>query len=147
MRSAIRGRRGSRRWSAVFAIALAAGFALSGCGGSNIKSSSSSGGSSCTQPMNMAVNPWVGYEASAHVVGYLAQHKLGCTVNYKNLKEEVSWQGFGSGDRVPVHQDRGHLQDGTQAVCTAAAASSTSPTRWPGKCSLSHPATARADAQ
>jgi glycine betaine/proline transport system substrate-binding protein len=92
----------------VFAIALAAGFALSGCGGSNIKSSSSSGGSSCTQPMNMAVNPWVGYEASAHVVGYLAQHKLGCTVNYKNLKEEVSWQGFGSGDVDVVIENWGH---------------------------------------
>jgi len=88
-------------------MALATGFALSGCGGSDIKSSSSGGGD-CTEPLEMAVNPWVGYEASAHVVGYLAQHELGCTVNYKNLKEEVSWQGFGSGDVDVVIENWGH---------------------------------------
>jgi len=56
----------------------------------------------------MAVNPWVGYEASAHVVGYVAKTKLGCTVDYKNLKEEVSWQGFGSGDVDVVIENWGH---------------------------------------
>ena len=32
--------------------------------------------------VNIAVNPWVGYEANAAVVGYVLQHELGCTVVY-----------------------------------------------------------------
>jgi glycine betaine/proline transport system substrate-binding protein len=92
----------------VAALAVAAALALAGCGGSDIKSSSGSGKGSCTQPLNMAINPWVGYEASAHVVGYVAESKLGCTVNYKSLKEEVSWAGFGSGDVDVVIENWGH---------------------------------------
>ena len=34
--------------------------------------------------------------------------KLGCTVNYKDLKEDVSWQGFGTGDVDVVIEDWGH---------------------------------------
>ena len=56
----------------------------------------------------MAVNPWVGYEASAYVVGTVAQDQLGCTVNYKDLKEDVSWQGFGTGEVDVVIEDWGH---------------------------------------
>ena len=56
----------------------------------------------------MAVNPWVGYEASAYVVGTVATEKLGCTVNYKKLKEDVSWQGFGTGEVDVVIEDWGH---------------------------------------
>jgi glycine betaine/proline transport system substrate-binding protein len=56
----------------------------------------------------MAVNPWLGYEANAYVAGTVAQEALGCTVNYKKLKEEVSWQGFGSGDVDVVIEDWGH---------------------------------------
>lgn len=100
--------RGRRRWSAAGALAVAAALTLAACGGSNIKSSTGSSQGSCTQPLNMAVNPWVGYEASAYVVGYVAQSKLGCTVNYKNLKEEVSWAGFGSGDVDVVIENWGH---------------------------------------
>ncbi|MET7391931.1 ABC transporter substrate-binding protein [Dactylosporangium sp. NPDC005572] len=58
--------------------------------------------------LKMAVNPWVGYEASAYVVGYLAQTKLGCKVTYKNLKEDVSWQGFGTNEVDVVIEDWGH---------------------------------------
>ena len=56
----------------------------------------------------MAVNPWVGYEASAYVVGTVAEQELGCTVNYKDLKEDVSWQGFGTGEVDVVIEDWGH---------------------------------------
>ena len=56
----------------------------------------------------MAVNPWVGYEANAYVVGHVAEEKLGCTVNYKELKEDVSWQGFGTGEVDVVIEDWGH---------------------------------------
>jgi glycine betaine/proline transport system substrate-binding protein len=58
--------------------------------------------------LNMAINPWVGYEASAYVVGTVAQEQLGCTVNYKDLKEDVSWQGFGTGEVDVVIEDWGH---------------------------------------
>ena len=57
---------------------------------------------------NIAVNPWVGYEADAYVVGHVAEEKLGCKVNYKELKEDVSWQGFGTGDVDVVLEDWGH---------------------------------------
>ncbi len=57
--------------------------------------------------MNMAINPWVGYEASAYVVGTAAE-QAGCTVNYKELKEDVSWQGFGTGEVDVVIEDWGH---------------------------------------
>jgi glycine betaine/proline transport system substrate-binding protein len=56
----------------------------------------------------MAINPWVGYEASAHVVGYVAKSKLGCKVTYKDLKEEVAWQGFGAGTVDVVIENWGH---------------------------------------
>ena len=34
--------------------------------------------------------------------------ELGCKVNYKELKEEVSWQGFGTGEVDVVIEDWGH---------------------------------------
>jgi glycine betaine/proline transport system substrate-binding protein len=58
--------------------------------------------------VNMAVNPWVGYEADAYVVGTLMETELGCKVNYKELKEDVSWQGFGTGEVDVVLEDWGH---------------------------------------
>ena len=57
---------------------------------------------------NIAINPWVGYEASAHVVGYVAKSKLGCDVEYKNVKEEVAWQGMGNGEVDVVIENWGH---------------------------------------
>ncbi len=56
----------------------------------------------------MAINPWVGYEASAYVYGTVAEQELGCTMNYKELKEDVSWQGFGTGEVDIIIEDWGH---------------------------------------
>jgi glycine betaine/proline transport system substrate-binding protein len=83
--------------------------ALAGCGG--VKSdagdtSSATGGSKGT--VNLAVNPWVGYEADAAVVGYLLEKKMGYTVVKKNLKEEISWQGFETGEVDAVLENWGH---------------------------------------
>ncbi len=72
------------------------GHGAHGCG-SKIPSTPAPGATS-SKPcgtFNLAVNPWVGYEADAAVVAYVAKTKLGCTVNKKNLNEEVAWQGFG----------------------------------------------------
>ena len=41
-------------------------------------------------------------------MGQVAQEQLGCTVNYKDLKEDVSWQGFGTGEVDVVIEDWGH---------------------------------------
>ncbi|MEP6665196.1 MAG: ABC transporter substrate-binding protein [Nocardioidaceae bacterium] len=89
-------------------VALSAVAALSGCGGSTIKDSNAgSGGKDCGD-INMAINPWVGYEADAHVVGQVATTQLGCTVNYKDLDEQVSWKGFGTGEVDVVIENWGH---------------------------------------
>jgi len=103
-----------RRLGGLGTLVLGAGLVLSGCGGGSIdeqtkaneKKAAESGGE-CGE-LNMAVNPWVGYEADAYVVGHVAQEQLGCKVNYKDLKEDVSWQGFGTGEVDVVIEDWGH---------------------------------------
>jgi len=95
-------------------LALVASACGGGGGGGDIaaaekdnESVAAAAGGECGE-VNMAVNPWVGYEADAYVVGYVADTMLGCQTTYKNLKEEVSWQGFGSGDVDVVIEDWGH---------------------------------------
>jgi glycine betaine/proline transport system substrate-binding protein len=95
-------------------LAAVATLALSACGGGSIddetkanEEAAGDAGGECGE-LNMAVNPWVGYEASAYVVGTVAEQELGCTVNYKELKEDVSWQGFGTGEVDVVIEDWGH---------------------------------------
>ena len=58
--------------------------------------------------VNIAVNPWVGYEADAAVVAYILETKMGYTVVKKDLKEEVSWQGFETGEVDVVLENWGH---------------------------------------
>ena len=96
------------------AVAAVATLALSACGGGSIdeqteanESQAAEGGGECGD-LSMAVNPWVGYEASAYVVGTVAEQELGCSVEYKELKEDVSWQGFGTGEVDVVIEDWGH---------------------------------------
>jgi glycine betaine/proline transport system substrate-binding protein len=81
---------------------------LAGCGGAKIGGESSSGSSGDCGTFNIAVNPWVGYEANAAVLAYVAETDLGCTVNKKDLKEEVAWQGFGTGEVDAVVENWGH---------------------------------------
>ena len=92
------------------ALATTSALALSACGGDSIDDADGTdagGGAGTAATLNMAVNPWVGYEADAYVVGDVAETQLGCTVNYKNLNEEVSWQGFGTGDGRRRHRELG----------------------------------------
>jgi glycine betaine/proline transport system substrate-binding protein len=88
-------------------VAAAAALMLSACGGGGISNNTSSSGKSCGT-FNIAVNPWTGYVADAYVVGVLAQTKLGCTVNYKDVKEEVGWQGMASGTIDTILENWGH---------------------------------------
>lgn len=96
------------------AVAAVVALVLTACGDSSIDDETKAneekggeGGAECGE-LNMAINPWVGYEASAYVVGEVAKKELGCTVNYKELKEDVSWQGFGTGEVDVVIEDWGH---------------------------------------
>ena len=82
---------------------------LAGCGSGSVKSSDtgSAGGKSCGD-LRIAVNPWTGYVANAHVIGYLAKTKLGCNVTYPDVKEEVGWQGMASGSIDTIVENWGH---------------------------------------
>jgi glycine betaine/proline transport system substrate-binding protein len=103
----------NRRGAGLLAALVVASLALAGCGGGSIDEETQANeeqaaeGGDCGD-LNMAVNPWVGYEADAYVVGTIAQEQLGCKVNYKELKEDVSWQGFGTGEVDVVIEDWGH---------------------------------------
>ena len=100
-------RENGRRLSAVALVALL-GLGLSACGGGNIEEAAAPQGAGDCGAFDIAINPWVGYEASAHVVGYVASQQLGCDVEYKDVKEEVAWQGMGSGEIDVVIENWGH---------------------------------------
>lgn len=91
------------------ALFTAAVLALSACGGAKVGDAEQSAvdGKECGT-FNLAVNPWVGYEANAAVIAYVAEKDLGCTVVKKNLKEEISWQGFATGEVDAVVENWGH---------------------------------------
>jgi glycine betaine/proline transport system substrate-binding protein len=104
----------NRTCARLAALAACATVALSACGGGAIEDQTKAdeerakaAGGECGE-LNMAVNPWVGYEANAYVVGQVAEAELGCRVNYRKLKEDVSWQGFGTGQVDVVIEDWGH---------------------------------------
>jgi glycine betaine/proline transport system substrate-binding protein len=94
------------------ALAAVLTLGLAGCGGATIEDSSAdggnSGGSGDCGPVNIAVNPWVGYEANAAVIAEVAETELGCAVELKNLKEEVAWQGFATGEVDAIVENWGH---------------------------------------
>lgn len=92
------------------ALAALVGLALAGCSAAKVGDTgpaTSAAGKACGT-VNIAVNPWVGYEANAHVIGYVAKTKLGCTVTYKDVKEEVAWQGMDSGTIDTIVENWGH---------------------------------------
>lgn len=97
-----------RTHAVLAALATTSALALSACGGGSIENADEpASGEDCGE-LNMAINPWVGYEADAYVVGEVAASKLGCTVNYKDLDEQVSWKGFGNGTVDVVIENWGH---------------------------------------
>jgi glycine betaine/proline transport system substrate-binding protein len=69
---------------------------------------STGGGSGNKGTVRIAINPWVGYAADAAVVGYILQNEMGYKVEKPELKEEISWQGFESGDVDVVLENWGH---------------------------------------
>ncbi len=116
------GRSARSRAAVGVAAALSLALALSACGGAKVGDNSAGGsaaggsGGKCGT-VNMAVNAWVGYEADAAVVDYVAKNKLGCNVVNKNLDEQVSWQGFSTGEVDAILENWGH-PDLTQKYIT-----------------------------
>lgn len=105
-------RAGVRRWGTALATVLA--LALAGCGSARVGSSGTPAGAGVPGEVKpcgtfkLAVNLWVGYEANAAVVAYLAKTKLGCTVVRKNINEQVAWQGLGTGEVDVILENWGH---------------------------------------
>ena len=91
----------------VLGAVLVGALALAGCGGAKVGDTSSNAAGDCGT-FNLAVNPWVGYEANAAVLAYVAEKELKCKVTKKELKEEVAWQGFGTGEVDAVVENWGH---------------------------------------
>lgn len=58
--------------------------------------------------INIANNPWVGYNANTAVIEYIAKHTLGCKVVVKDITEQISWQGFASGEVDVILENWGH---------------------------------------
>ncbi|MFF7731374.1 MULTISPECIES: glycine betaine ABC transporter substrate-binding protein [unclassified Streptomyces] len=86
------------------------GLTLTACGGAKVgdDNAAGSGDPGKCGTFNLAINPWVGYEANAAVLAYVAEHDLGCKVEQKDLKEEIAWQGFGTGEVDAVVENWGH---------------------------------------
>ncbi len=125
----IAGKGGLRRKALVVGVTAGA-LVLAGCGGAKVGASNdatttaaasgSSSGSGTTSAaattgapkkcgvVNLADNAWVGYEADLAVVSYLMKTKLGCTVSIKHINEQVSWQGFPTGQVDAVLENWGH---------------------------------------
>jgi glycine betaine/proline transport system substrate-binding protein len=90
-------------------IALVGALALAGCGSTasitaapGVKTKSECG------TVNIAVNPWIGYEADVAVVSYLLRNELNCKVNEKNLTETASWDGFANNSVDVILETWGH---------------------------------------
>ncbi len=95
-----------RRW---IGPAVAAGVLVAALlpGAGNIANAEAASSEECGE-LNLAVNNWVGYEADAFVVGEVAAKRLGCLVNYIYVDEQISWQGFASGQIDAVLENWGH---------------------------------------
>lgn len=91
----------TRRARALVAT-TALGLVLAACSGGP------GGGAASTEVVDIAVNPWVGYESNAGVIGTLLKDQLGFTVEYKELTEQISWEGFESGEVDAIVENWGH---------------------------------------
>lgn len=102
-----------RRLAVVVTTLSLALAACSSPGGGASATPAGSGGTPASAPatggtVNIAINPWVGYEANAAVVANILEKELGYKVEKKDLKEDVSWQGFETGEVDVIIENWGH---------------------------------------
>ncbi len=96
-------------------LAACAALVLTSCGSGSVSNAenknkanvAANGGKTCGD-VNMALNDWVGYTADAYVIGEIASKQLGCTMNYKNLAEQLSWAGEAAGSIDVIMENWGH---------------------------------------
>lgn len=111
------------RWS--LAAGLAVGMlVLAAC--SDVESSEPTGGSmggvtaaQCgTEPITIAVNPWVGAEANANVAKVLMEQQMGCTVELQEVNESAQFPGMADGsiDATLEVWPSGHAKDAKQYI-------------------------------
>jgi len=91
------------------ALAVAGVLALAGCGSAApaVVPAPGSRPAPCGA-FTIAINPWVGYEADAAVVAYLAKHELGCAVVEKREPEEAAWKDLAGGRVDVILENWGH---------------------------------------
>jgi glycine betaine/proline transport system substrate-binding protein len=97
-----------KHWIRLGCVVASVALGLSACGGGGIKNNKTGASGKACGDVNIAVNPWTGYVANAHVIGYIAKTELGCNVIYKDVKEEVGWQGMASGTIDTIVENWGH---------------------------------------
>ena len=76
---------------AMVAVAAALVLLISGCNATKVSDLQARGqlkpGSKPCGTFNLAVNSWVGYEANAAVITYLAENALGCIVKQRREQQ------------------------------------------------------------
>jgi len=98
---------GAKRLLRLAAAGAGLSLVLAGCGGVTTDAGGDApAGKKGT--VKLAINNWTGYEANAAVIAYLLENELDYKVDEKNLKEEVSWQGFESGTVDAIVENWGH---------------------------------------
>jgi len=102
--------RGFRAAKLAAVLATSSALLLTACGGSSVNQTqpAANGSAAPCGEINLAMNAWVGYTASASVISYVAENQLGCTVNQKDLNEQVAWQGFESGEVDVIIENWAH---------------------------------------
>ena len=50
-----------------------------------------------SEPITLAVNPWVGAEANANVAKVLMEEQMGCTVELQDVNEKAQFPGMADG--------------------------------------------------
>ncbi|HUR08248.1 MAG TPA: glycine betaine ABC transporter substrate-binding protein, partial [Nonomuraea sp.] len=98
----------------LLASLLTLGLAAAGCGGAKVEEPSGSaapqaqGSAPSAGTVKIAINPWVGYEASANIVAYLLKNELHYDVQLPEIKEQLAWEGFETGDVDVIIENWGH---------------------------------------
>ena len=115
--------------AAVFAIVLSAcSGTASSPAASGAASESAAASTAACGTVNIADNPWVGYEANVAVVAYVLKNELGCNVVIKNLNEQISWQGFPTGEVDVILENWGHADLAKQYITDQKVAVDVGPT-------------------
>ncbi len=92
----------------LLAGALTLALAMTACSGGSSDDAAGAGAGGGTKTVRLAVNPWIGYEASAAVVAYLLEHELGYKVEKIESAEADSWKGFEKGTVDAVLENWSH---------------------------------------